>query len=131
MNMEGEADKGTYLHHDPNSLVGASESPAETPHKWRQDGSNNLCRRVEDALSTSPQGTGPLPRCPRGCWAGFSGSSYICREAGGHCEATVCRVQELLFQRVLFEDPHCGLLHLPLQDPTLPSKPPKGSKGHL
>ena len=64
MNMEGEADKGTCLHHDPNSLVGASESPAEIPHEWRQEGSNNLCRRVEDGLSMSPQGTDPVPRCP-------------------------------------------------------------------
>ena len=47
----------------------------------------------------------------------------------GHCEATVCRVQELLFQRVLFEDPHWGLLHLPLQDPALPSKPLKATRG--
>ena len=61
------------------------------PHKWRQEGGSNLHRWVEDALSTSPQGTGPVHRHPRGCWAGSSGSSYICREAGelwGH------RVQE-------------------------------------
>ena len=40
-------------------------------------------------------------------------------------------VQELLFQRVLFEDPHVGLPHLPLQDPALPSNPPKAAGAPL
>ena len=38
---------------------------------------------MEDALSMSPQGTGPVHRRPQGCRDGSSGSSYICREAGG------------------------------------------------
>ena len=41
----------------------------------------------------------------------------------------LCAVQELLFQRVLFEDPHWGLPHLPLQDPALPSNPLKAAGG--
>ena len=38
-------------------------------------------------------------------------------------------VQELLLQRVPFEDPHWGLPHLPLQDPAMPSNPPKAARG--
>ena len=101
------------------------------PQKWRQEGGNNLCRRVEDALSTSPQGTGPFHRRPRGCWTGSPGSSYICREAGGTVGPLCAGVQELLFQRVLFEDPHWGLPHLTLQDPALPSNPPKATGAPL
>ena len=60
------------------------------------EGGHNPCRRVEDALNTSLQGTGPVPRCPRGCWAGSSCSSYICREVGGTVGPLCVGVQELL-----------------------------------
>ena len=101
------------------------------PQKWRQEGGNNPCRRVEDALSSFPQGTGPVHRRPRGCWTGSPGSSYIFREAGGTVGPLCAGVQELLFQRVLFEDPHWGLPHLSLQDPALPSNPPKATGAPL
>ena len=38
-------------------------------------------------------------------------------------------VRELLFQHVLFEDPHWGLPHLLLKDPALHSHPPKAAGG--
>ena len=48
-----------------------------------QEGGHNQRRRVEDALSMFPQGTGPVHRRPWGCWAG-------CSRGWEHYGATVC-----------------------------------------
>ena len=77
----------------------------------------------------SPHGTGPVPRCPLGCWAGSFCSCYICREVGGTVGPPCAGVQELQFQHVLFEDPHWGLPQLPPQDPSLPSQQSDGDRG--
>ena len=54
------------------------------------EGGHNPCRRVEDALSTSPQGTGPIPDAPE--VAGLAPPAAL-TFAGrlGHCGATVRR----------------------------------------
>ena len=61
----------------------------------------------------SPQGTGPVHRHPRGCWAGSSDSSYIFREAGGTVGPPCAGVQELLFQSALFKDLPVGVSSSP------------------
>lgn len=85
------------VHHVPNSLAGVLETLAKTlgaavecDHKsGRQEGGNNLYR-FEDALSTSPQSTGPHPQMPLRLLGWVLWQLYVSREAGGHCGGTVC-----------------------------------------
>ena len=61
---------------------------------------------MEDALSTSPQGTGPHPQTPLRLLAGSSGSATFAGRLGPIAGSPCAAVQNLLFQCVLPEDPH-------------------------
>ena len=137
LGWKGEADEGMCLHHVPNSLVGVSETLAkmlgaavEYDHKSGDRRVVIIYADLRMPWARLPRAQVPIHRCPQDCWAGPLAA--LCSQGGGRgtVEPPCLWVQELLFQNVLFEDPHWRVHHLPLQDKALPSQPRKGIRKH-
>ena len=96
---KGEADESPCLHHDPNLLVGASETWAKTLRSSAECDHKSGDKRV--VIIPADEWRMPWARLPRAQvlstdtpkvagLAPLAASSFTGR-AGGHCGATVCR----------------------------------------
>ena len=119
LGWKDEADEGMCVHHVPNSLAGVSETLAKTlgaavecDHKSGDKRVVIIYADLRMSWAHLPRAQVPIHRCPWDCWAGSSGSSMLAGRLGGTVGSLCVWVQELLFQHVLFEDPHWRVPHL-------------------